>query len=350
MEQNPPYTAPLNHPTPLTSNSFSPVLELVKRAWDKTQKQLLRLFLLTLIPLVGLVTVAIVGGIAMVALAAIGGSNALTPVVTVFFIALAIVFAILMLAINISTIYIVADTDPALSPLAIFKKSLKKVWPLMIASLLGGLIVLGGFVLLIIPGILFSILLSFSAYFVVMDNISPIEAMRKSVYVVSKNFGSIFIRLAVLFGIGFVAGLIINMLTSSAGDLTGSLVSLVFNLLFSWFSIAYTLSLFLEAKKTAGDGRGKLLWMVIVAIIGWILIAGGGYMVFRAAANNPALNTTPLQFDNTLLDLDELDEELLATPAASVRPASASASVRPTATPRASASPRASAATSSATR
>jgi hypothetical protein len=233
----------------------------------------------------------------------------------------------------------------------IFKKAIRKTWPLLVVSLLTSLVVLGGGVLLVIPGILFSLLLTFSAYFVVLDGVAPLESMRKSVYVVSKNFGAIFIRLILLFGLGFVSSLIPNMVTSQSNNLVGSLLSFAFNLIFGWFSIGYTYSLFLESKKMAGEGKGKLLWMSIIALIGWLLIVGGGYLIFRTAATNPTTeNARSIPFNDSLLDLDTLNDEILATPPASIRPASTSASARPSTTPRAAATPKASAATSSATR
>ncbi len=350
MEQNPPYTAPLNHPTPLVSSSFSSISELIKKSWLRTQNQLLRLFLLTLIPVVGVVVTATIFILALIGMSTLSiDTSGIGIGMGIMAVILVPLLTVLMTALGAATIMLIADTDPNISSFGIFKKSLKKVWPLLLASLLGGLIIVGGFVLFVIPGILFSILLSFSAYFVVMDNISPIEAMRKSVYIVSKNFGAIFIRLVVLFVIGFVGGLIINMLTGQDGSILGSILSLVFNLLFGWYSISYILSLFQESKKVGGDGRGKLMWMSIVAVIGWFLIAGGGYLIFQSASNNPALNTVPpLEFDNTLLDLEDFDEELVATPVASIRPASASATPRATVSPRPSATPRASTATSSA--
>jgi len=349
MEQNPPYTAPLNHPTPVVSNGFSSISDLIKKSWLRTQNQLLRLFLLTLIPLVVFITVLLLFGVGIFGVTALGSDN--TTLGIGMGVGAAIVLPLIiifMTALSASVIMIIADTDPSLSPLAVFKKSLKKVWPFLVVSILSGLIVTGGAIILLIPGILFSILLTFASYLVVIDNISPLQAMRKSVYIVSKNFGAIFVRLLVLFLIGFAGSLIISLITGQDGNLTGNILSFVFNLLFGWFSVAFTYSLFQEAKKMAGEGSGKLIWMAVVALIGWLLIGGGGYLIFRSAANNQIPSTiTPLQLDNGLLDIDE---EILLTPPASVLPASASSSPRTSATPRASATPQASAATSSANR
>jgi hypothetical protein len=182
MEQNPPYTAPLHSTPPVSNNLFSPISKLLKTAWDKTQKHLLQLFLLSILGLVtGLIMLLLLGLLLVLAQAILSGT-AMTILSSVLILAMVIVSVVLMMGINIGLMLILAETDPALSVVGVLKKALKKVLPLLIASLLGGMIILGGLVLLIIPGILFSILLSFSAYFVVLDNLSPLEAMRKSVY------------------------------------------------------------------------------------------------------------------------------------------------------------------------
>lgn len=351
MEQNPPYTAPLNHPTPLVSSSFSSISELIKKSWLRTQNQLLRLFLLTLIPVVGVVVTATIFILALIGMSTLSiDTSGIGIGMGIMAVILVPLLTVLMTALGAATIMLIADTDPNISSFGIFKKSLKKVWPLFLVTIISWLIVAGGFVILIIPGILFSVLLSFASYLVILENVSPLQAVRKSVYIISKNFGIIFVRLIVLFLIGFMGGLIINLITGSDGSLVANTVSFVFNLLFSWFSVAYTYSLFQEAKKMAGEGSGKLIWMAVVALIGWLLITGIVYLVIRSGVVNQS-NTisTPSQIDNSFLEIDE-DEDLFLTPSDSVLPASDSSSPRASTTPRPSASPKASTATSSANR
>lgn len=56
----------------------------------------------------------------------------------------------------------------------------KLFWKYLAASILYGLIILGGFILLVIPGIYFAIKYYFVLYLVVDKNMGPIEALKKS--------------------------------------------------------------------------------------------------------------------------------------------------------------------------
>lgn len=82
-------------------------------------------------------------------------------------------------------------------------------WKLLLkyvfASILSGLIVLGGFILLIIPGIIFSLKLMFVPYFVIDKGLSPIEAIKASWNATKGNLSEI-ILLGVLNFLVVIAG------------------------------------------------------------------------------------------------------------------------------------------------
>lgn len=361
MDQNLPFTPtlnPLTTPSSTSNSFFSPVSSLFKKSWDRVQNHLLRLFLLAvtffvsgiILLLLTALLISLAGFFSPVTTATTYSSTT-TILAVVTFLIVIILMMIGMITLNIATIIVLAETQPGLSLMGTIKLATRKIGPMLIFGLLSGFVVFGGLVLLVIPGILFSILLTMSGYYIVLDNLSPIEAMRKSVYAVSKSFGVIFIRIAALFGLSFVAGIIINMLTSQSGLvwLLGSILSLIFNLIYGWVSIAFMMFVFQDSKKAAGEGRGKLLPMIIVAILGWMVIFGGGFLIIRAANQNNLPLTNDFPVNNSPLNLNNLQEKV-TTPAASVRPSTSSASTKPTATPKPSASPKASAATSSASR
>lgn len=347
MEENHSFN-PSFAPSPMTT-SFTPIVTLLSKAWARVQKHLLSLFLLSVITFVLMVVLTIIVGVILFSTGFFSpGGTAIGAVIAIP--VMMIVLTILMLGLQIATILLLAETQPALSLVQLYQMSLRRVWPLILVSFLTSLVVIGGVVMLVIPGILFGLLLSMAAYFVVLDHLAPIEAMKRSVYVVSKNFGAIFIRLAALFAISFGIGILFNLLSSinSGLSLIVSIASLIFNLLFSWVSVAFVLMVFQEAKKISGDGKGKLVWMVVVALIGWTILGFGGYFLYRASTNLPGFNDP-----SKAIPLENINNGPIfpiSSPSASIRPASASASPRVTATPRSSATPRASAATSSANR
>lgn len=56
----------------------------------------------------------------------------------------------------------------------------KKLINFIVASILYGLIVLAGLILLIVPGLIWAFKYSFYAYFIVDENAGPIESLKKS--------------------------------------------------------------------------------------------------------------------------------------------------------------------------
>ena len=76
-----------------------------------------------------------------------------------------------------------------------------------LASILSGLIVLGGFILLIIPGIIFSMKLMLVPYFVIDKELGPIEAIKASWNATKGNLSEI-ILLGVLNFLVIIAGIL----------------------------------------------------------------------------------------------------------------------------------------------
>jgi uncharacterized membrane protein len=72
---------------------------------------------------------------------------------------------------------------------------------LFISSLLFGLIVLGGFILLIVPGVIWSIKYSYFSYFIIEKNAGPIEALKMSAKLTDGAKSQLFV-------LGIILGLI----------------------------------------------------------------------------------------------------------------------------------------------
>jgi uncharacterized membrane protein len=80
-----------------------------------------------------------------------------------------------------------------------------------LASLLTGLIVIGGLILLIIPGIYFAFRLKFAAYLVIDKNLGPVEAIKKSWKMTKGNVWNLFffgILLGLINILGFICLLV----------------------------------------------------------------------------------------------------------------------------------------------
>lgn len=103
----------------------------------------------------------------------------------------------------------------------------KHVPSILLVSILVGFITLGGFVLLIIPGVLFLIWFHFAELEVVLNNMRGLNALRASHKLVQGRFwatawriisGNLFLTLCYLFSVT----LLIALLTSIAGDTTAT--------------------------------------------------------------------------------------------------------------------------------
>ncbi len=92
-----------------------------------------------------------------------------------------------------------------------FFRGFDKAGSVMILSLLMFLVVLLGFLLLILPGIYFSISYVFAPLFVWFYDKKPSEALRLSRQTVSGNFGQIFLLLLILAGINLLGLMVLGV-------------------------------------------------------------------------------------------------------------------------------------------
>lgn len=107
---------------------------------------------------------------------------------------------------SISDIY---DNRPPKTAKEEVKTTKSLLAPFIIASILASLAILGGFVLLIIPGIIFSIWFAFIPQAVALDGKKNIDALSHSRQVVKGRWWGVFWRLV-------VSGIIISFLVSAA--------------------------------------------------------------------------------------------------------------------------------------
>jgi hypothetical protein len=79
----------------------------------------------------------------------------------------------------------------------LFALALKSWQSLLIMHLLGSLLALFGLMLLVLPGIWIIVRLSFSEFFVVLENLNPLEAIQKSILATKKHMLTIFLLLLI---------------------------------------------------------------------------------------------------------------------------------------------------------
>lgn len=110
----------------------------------------------------------------------------------------------------------------------IFSLGYKNMWKFFLASLVVGLIILGGIILLIIPAVIFGIWYSFTLILVLDKNLSIKEALSKSKKMVSGKFMKIFGRFIVFGLFSLVVSIILSMVPFNLGSLAMSFASPLF--------------------------------------------------------------------------------------------------------------------------
>jgi len=143
------------------------------------------------------------------------------------------------------------------------KVAVPLILPALLVSILAGLAIFGGFVLLIIPGIIFIMWFAFSLYALLLDNKHGTEALKYSKQLVNGRWWGVFWRIlapAFVFGIiiviiqwivaKFFGQSIINVFTLTPAIVAYSLISMIISIVIAPLSTAAPTILYIELKKT----------------------------------------------------------------------------------------------------
>lgn len=183
---------------------------------------------------------------------------------------------------------------------ASYQATIKWFWPYVWVAILTLFAVIGGFVMLIIPGIWLGIALTFMAYVFVIERRSGTDALRQSKEYVKGYWWAVFGRTLLLALIYLAVVAIVRIPLSLLGaKMLSGLVSAVLVLLFVPFSMIYHYLIFenlrerkpelLEAHTKKGAGfikAGAIVGIVTVALLVIFAItlapAGAFYMARHA--------------------------------------------------------------------
>lgn len=128
-----------------------------------------------------------------------------------------------------------------------FVQSKHKVAKFFGTSLLAGLIILLGFVLLIVPGIIFTVWYSFASWVVIAEGISGSAALKQSKNYVKDRWWSVAWRLLGIVLFFVVIEVVASMLFK---DSVAKILSGVFNFAVTPFACAYSFLLYKNVKET----------------------------------------------------------------------------------------------------
>ncbi len=153
----------------------------------------------------------------------------------------------------VALLFAVKDPAESLSWIEAYKRSKPKVNEFFSTNLLSGLATIGGFLLLIIPGIIFALWFSQSSYVVVEENLQNSAALKRSKYYITGRLGEVFGK---FFFIGIITlavyiavGLIISPFGSKEGN-PASFVTNIISILWTPLTVVYGYQLYKHLKAT----------------------------------------------------------------------------------------------------
>lgn len=144
----------------------------------------------------------------------------------------------------LALIYAIKNRQEKIGLKEAYKRSIPVLTSYWWVSFLTGIIVIIGFVLLIIPGIILAVWYGFSILVLVSEGLKGMEALNKSKSYVSGRFLTVFVKMAFIGIIGFIISLILSKILGSFGQYVTSL-------LFGPLAATYYFLLYEYCRKTA---------------------------------------------------------------------------------------------------
>lgn len=233
--------------------------DLYAKNWRKFLPFMIMLFLPTLI-------LSALGTITLYLEMYLPSSSLASNIVIMLVFAASLVFALWSSIALAKTMYdsILAKTTPWKET---FSSSSNLIWPVIYASFLVSLIVLGGTLLFIIPGIIFAVWYSFAFYNVIFENVGGFNALRASKSLVVGRWWSIAWRLV-------AAGIVFGVLNSVLAYVLTVLMKLI------------PLPTFIQSASVN-------VLSALASAVTAPLSAGATLILYKSAKENPATQQIP---------------------------------------------------------
>lgn len=269
-----------------TTKTLPSVSTLFEQSWVIFKKTALRLFVLHLIVGLGFFVLLIVfiifgvfSGIGGAALFGGKGTNfsAAVPFLIsggAFLLLFLIAGIILGSFLHIGSILIIDQytTPPSFSQ--IMSRTTQLILPGALIGLVAGLLTVGGFFVLFIPGIVFIFFFTFDYLELILNNKRGLSPLRRSVYIVKSHGWEILGRILLL----WIISILIYGVFSVFGNMKAlqplvTILSIIVRVSFSWYSLAYTVTLYKQARESVDAHKeSSLKPFVIIAAVGWLLL------------------------------------------------------------------------------
>lgn len=147
---------------------------------------------------------------------------------------------------------------------------------LFLGSLLVAFLSMGGYFVLIIPGMIINFFLMFTNLEIILENQPIRKSILRSYHIVKSNFWPLLGRFLLIEVLFIVAQTVIDKVLGNDGIL--SFVAFVANVAMTWFFLVYFYTMYRQAKSrttTTTAPSSSITWMWVLACLGWILLIIG---------------------------------------------------------------------------
>ena len=233
------------------------LVETLKRALAVYKSKFKSLTILALLPLlIGF----LMAGVGMLSAVIIPGSAKPIAMVVVV-----IIFGFLSIVISImaqvASILVVAGENSWSKAL---KRAVPKAWPVLVVSLLTALAALGGFALLIVPGVIISVYLIFASFTAVLENKTGLVALSASYNYIKGKWWQVLSRYLFIVLLFLAANFIVSLI-----PIIGGVASIFLGpILLAYFYLVYS-----DLKKISSPvPESKNKFILVFIIIGSLVL------------------------------------------------------------------------------
>lgn len=180
----------------------------------------------------------------------------------------------------LSTIALVYAIKDNVSMSEAYKLSYRKFFSYAWISILGGIIMAGGFLMFIIPTIIFSIWFVLAAYILIIDGEKGMSALLKSKEYIRGYWWAAFGRVFAIILVILVAYIAVTSPLSFISENISKLASPIMQIFITPFIVAYYVSLYRDFKRvkpglvsvTVTTRRGFFVFSAVLGVVAMILL------------------------------------------------------------------------------
>jgi len=241
---------------PIIKPSLSKASILIKNAWQIYRSRFWTLVWLTLIPALAATIIFFVFG--LITISSTFFATFYVPIIPIVVIIILILVIILSLWCWLASIYAIRDRNEAIG----VRESLRRAWGKQLLSfwwlgILEFFTLLGGFVLGVVPAIIFAVWFSLSSFTFVVEGQRGLSALLRSKEYVQGKWWGVFWRLVIIFIFWLALSLIILVVNFVASENIADTVSVAVSVLLWPFILAYLFVLYDALRKIQPQLAGQ---------------------------------------------------------------------------------------------